>query len=257
MKSTVSFRSWTLSLSNGDLDTRPPPSLPYVSSSFVCHFHNDYSNLHSSLDAPSPIYPRFIRIQLNICVNDTARCFVGILSYNIDVYDSMAGQLEGLEGGGGMEQYGGLWMGRFEGHAVHRKSSEWCIQDIRNIMTLNIRQWYVRMAWLAQLQAPTKERSMTTPLFGTLAWNGIFSESAVAADLYTCLETRPTSIWTASSAPIQEDEPLLAIRQPLIAAFQVYGSRLNRLLDRLRTYGLTTLSVLNCVLDCSQWLLTI
>ncbi len=146
MKSTVSFRSWTLSLSNGDLDTRPPLSLPYVSFLFVCRFHNDYSNLHFSLDAPSPTYSQFIRIRLNICVDDTARCFVGILSYNIDAYDSMAGQLKGLKGEGGTEQYGGLWMGRFEGHAAHRKSSGRCIQGIRDIMALNTRQWYVQMA---------------------------------------------------------------------------------------------------------------
>jgi len=35
----------------------------------------------------------------------------------------MAGQLKGLEGGEGTEQYEGLWMGRFKGHAAHRKSS--------------------------------------------------------------------------------------------------------------------------------------
>jgi len=58
----------------------------------------------------------------------------------------MAGQLKGLKDEGGTEQYGGLWMGRFKEHAAHRKSSGRCIQGIRDIMALNIRQWYVQMA---------------------------------------------------------------------------------------------------------------
>ncbi len=257
MKSTVSFHFWTLSLFNDDLNMRPPSSLLYVLFLFVCCFYNDYSNLHFSLNALSPTYSQFIWIQLNICVNNTARCFVDILFYNINIYNSMTRQLKELKGEESTEQYRGLWMRCFKRHAVHKKSSKQCIQGIRDIMALNTKQWYVQMIWLTQLQTSTKGRSMITSLFRTLTWNEIFSKSAVTVNLYICLKIRSTSIWTASLTSIQENKPLLAIRQSLITVFWVYRLRLNRLLGRLRIYELTTLSVLNCILDCSQWLLTI
>jgi len=50
------------------------------------------------------------------------------------------------------------------------------------------------------------------------------------------------------------NKELLAIVKALQDVYKLW---LNRLLSRLRIYELTTLSVLNCVLNCSQWLLTI
>ncbi len=197
----------------------PSLSLLYVLFLFVCCFHNDYLNLHFSLNTLSSTYSQFIWIQLNICVNDTARCFVDILFYNINTYNSMTEQLKELKGEEDTEQYESLWMKHFKKHATHRKSSEQCIQSIRDIMTLNIRQWYVQMVWLTQLQTFTKKRSIITSLFRTLIWNEIFSKSAVVVSLYICLKIRPTSIWTASSASIQKVELLLMIRQSLITVF--------------------------------------
>jgi len=219
MKSTVFFCFWTLSLFNDNLNTHSSLSLLYVSFLFVCCFHNNYLNLHFSLNTLSPIYSQFIWIQLNICVNNTTRCFVDILFYNINIYDSMTEQLKELKGEENTEQYESLWIRHFKRHAAHRKSSEWCIQSIRDIMSLNIRQWYVWMTWLTQLQASIKKRSMITSLFRTLIWNKIFSESAVTVSPYICLKIRLTSIWMTSSASIQKNKPLLMIRQPLITTF--------------------------------------
>jgi len=219
MKFTVFFHFWTLSLFNDNLNMHSFSSLLYVLFLFVCCFHNDYLNLHFSLNTLSPTYSQFIQIQLNICVDNTARCFIDILFYNINVYNSMTKQLKELKGERNTKQYEDLWMRRFKKHAAHRKSSRQCIQGIRDIMTLNIRQWYVQMTWLTQLQASTKKRSMIMSLFKTLAWNETFSKSAVITNLYTCLKIRPTSIWTASSASIQKDKLLLMIRQPLITVF--------------------------------------
>ena len=169
MKSTVFFHFWTLSLFNDDLNTHSSSSLFYVLFLFICCFYNNYSNLHFSLNTLSPTYSQFIQIQLNICVNNTARCFVDILFYNIDTYNSMTRQLKELKNEESTEQYEGLWMKHFKKHAAHRKSSKQCIQGIRDIMALNTRQWYVQIAWLTQLQASMKKRSMITSLFRTLA----------------------------------------------------------------------------------------
>ncbi len=83
-------------------------SLFYVSFLFVCCFHNNYLNLHFSLNALSSTYSQFIQIQLNICVNNTARCFVDILFYNINIYDSITRQLKELKGEESTKQYEGL-----------------------------------------------------------------------------------------------------------------------------------------------------